>query len=176
MLWSGCKDLRVPGLAFSDFHFNGDPGAPLDDEQLNSQVEHLGAFISNPANARALNLYLPEHRTRRLPDLSLPIIESIRCARRVAPDGRVIYDTIAEITQTCTVRTIVSASSSAAAAVVIDPCGVVRYAITKTWTARPVGIGKRKRFGTAQRLLVQRGRCARACRPAVGARASEEAG
>jgi hypothetical protein len=132
LVWDGCKELRVPGLAFSDFHFNGDPGSPLDDEQLASQIEHLGAFISDPANARALNLYLPEHRTKRFADLSLPTIESIRCARRVAPDGRVLYDTIAEITQTCTVRDDrLRFQFGGGCTVVIDPCGLVRYAISK---------------------------------------------
>ncbi len=132
LLWNRCKGLHVPGLAFRDFHFNGDPGSPLDDEQLGAQVESLGRFISDAGNARALGLFLPEHRTRRLAGLTLPTIESIRCARRVTPDGRVLYDTIAEITQTCDVRNgHLKFQFGGGCTVVIDPCGIVRYVITK---------------------------------------------
>ena len=31
------------------------------------------------------------------------MVESIRVSRRAAPDGRVLFDLVAEVTQTCTV-------------------------------------------------------------------------
>ena len=129
--WDPCEQLRVPGLAFRDLRFNGDPGNPVEAREMERQIDALGKFISDPENARKLNLYLPG-TTRRFKDLTKPTIQSIRCARRVAPDGRVMFDTIAEIIQTCTVTDgRLRFQFSGGCTVVIDTYGYVRYVIHK---------------------------------------------
>jgi hypothetical protein len=63
---------------------------------------------------------------------SPPRIESIRCARRVSPDGHILFDLIAEVLQTGTVRrgqTLFDFSGGST--IVIDPFGRVRYVIYK---------------------------------------------
>jgi hypothetical protein len=59
-------------------------------------------------------------------------VQSIRVARRAAPDGRILFDLVAEVTQSCTVdRNGVLFDVSGGCTVVIDPEGVVRYSIFK---------------------------------------------
>jgi hypothetical protein len=59
-------------------------------------------------------------------------VESIRVSRRVAPDGRVLFDLVAEVTQSCTVRRGGDLFDlNGGSTIVIDPYGEVRYAIYK---------------------------------------------
>ena len=56
--------------------------------------------------------------------------------RRAAPDGRILFDLVAEITQTCTVQQGGDTfDMNGGATVVIDPQGEVRYAIYKRFTS-----------------------------------------
>ena len=63
---------------------------------------------------------------------SPPRVESIRCARRVSPDGRVVFDLLAEVLQTGTAQqkgTLFDFTGGCT--IVIDPSGQVRYVIHK---------------------------------------------
>jgi len=63
---------------------------------------------------------------------SPPTVESIRVSRRVAPDSRVLFDLVAEVTQSCTVeRDGDLFDMNGGSTIVIDPYGEVRYAIYK---------------------------------------------
>ena len=67
-------------------------------------------------------------------------MQSIRVTRRVAPDGRIAFDLVGEVTQTCTVeRGGVMFDMNGGCTVIIDPEGSVRYAISKRFdgAARP---------------------------------------
>lgn len=60
------------------------------------------------------------------------LVESVRVTRRAAPDGRIVFDLVAEVTQTCTVRRRGELfEMNGGCTVVIDPQGEVRYAIYK---------------------------------------------
>ena len=59
-------------------------------------------------------------------------MQSVRVTRRAAPDGRVLFDLIAEVTQSCTVdRDGELFDVNGGCTVVIDPEGDVRYSIFK---------------------------------------------
>jgi hypothetical protein len=63
---------------------------------------------------------------------SPPSVQSIRVARRAAPDGRVMFDLVAEVTQACTVlHKGVLFDMNGGCTLVIDPQGQVRYVIYK---------------------------------------------
>ena len=134
--WRPARNMRIPALAFDQMTFNGDPGNPLRRAELDRQIAALGAFISKPMNARKLGLVL-SGRTQQLRDIRPPTIQSIRSARRVAPDGRVVFDTIAEITQSCTaVHDGMPFEFFGGCTIVIDPYGTVRYVVNKSLTSK----------------------------------------
>ena len=65
-------------------------------------------------------------------DVDLPCVESVRSCRRVGPDGQVVFDLVAEVTQRRVVRredgdfTVFGGAT-----VLIGPKGDVRYVIAK---------------------------------------------
>jgi hypothetical protein len=64
----------------------------------------------------------------------LPRVQSIRSSRRVGPDGQVVFDLVAEVTQVRRVRGRDSRPGFdfiGGATVIIGPDGVIRYTISK---------------------------------------------
>jgi hypothetical protein len=127
------RTLNVPGLAFRDLRFEGDPGHPADAEELNRQAQALGTFITDPRHAHAFHLIVPgQSLPKGMTYASPPSVDSVRCARRISPDGRVIFDLVAEVTQSCTVmRGGDMVEFLAGCTIVLDPYGDVRYIISK---------------------------------------------
>jgi hypothetical protein len=125
--------LSVPELAFAKLHFNGDPGHAADEKELLRQANILGRFVTTPANARALHLVapgqpLPKNVTYAAP----PIVQSVRTTRRVAPDGSVLFDLVAEVTQAATIKRGTDLMDFlGGCTLIIDPFGDVRYAVYK---------------------------------------------
>jgi hypothetical protein len=125
--------MRIPGLAFSDLRFGADPGHPADAAELRRQAEALGRFVTSPAHAPAFRLLVPGQRLpAHITYASPPAVESIRCARRISPDGSVLFDLVAEVTQSCTAtRHGELVEFLSGCTIVIDPLGDVRYIISK---------------------------------------------
>jgi hypothetical protein len=125
--------LRIPDLAFRRLKFDGDPGQPADVTELMRQAHALGKYVTDPRHAGAFHLIppgapLPKGVTQASP----PSVQSVRVARRAAPDGRVVFDLIAEVTQSCTVsRDGTFFDMNGGCTLVIDPQGSIRYAIYK---------------------------------------------
>ena len=125
--------LAIPGLAFHDLRFDGDPGRPAGAEELERQAVALGRFVTDPRHADAFRLIPPSaSRPPGIAQVSPAMVESIRVARRVAPDGRILFDTVAEVTQACTADLdgelfdVVGGCT-----IVINQEGEVRYTIAK---------------------------------------------
>jgi hypothetical protein len=128
------RPIRIAGLAFRRLRFDGDPGLPADARELERQARTLGDFVSDPAHAADFHLIPPG---QKLPAgveyASLPRIESVRTARRATPDGRIVFDLVAEVIQSGTVRIDGElVDTVGGCTIVIDPQGEVRYLIFKS--------------------------------------------
>ncbi len=130
---SPAPGMFIKGLAFRDLKFEGDPGQPAGAEELVRQANALGKFVTNPKYAECFRLIAPAERLPKgVVQASPPLVQSIRVNRRAAPDGRVLFDLVGEVTQSCTVdRDGVLFDVSGGCTVVIDPEGQVRYSIFK---------------------------------------------
>jgi hypothetical protein len=132
--WSGpARAVEIPDLAFERLRFDGEPGRAAGAVELERQARALGRFVTAPENASTFRVFPPGGpRPEGMEYVSLPRIESVRCARRVSPDGRILFDLIAEVLQAGTVRrgrTLFDFSGGST--IVIDPFGRVRYVIYK---------------------------------------------
>jgi hypothetical protein len=129
--------LCIPELAFAKLRFDGEPGRPASAKEMIRQADALGRFVTDPARVIHFHLIRPGSALPKgIVQASPPMVESVRVARRVAPDGRVIFDLIAEVTQSCTVN--VSGNMfdmDGGCTIVIDPQGEVRYVIYKRFTS-----------------------------------------
>jgi hypothetical protein len=89
--------------------------------------------VTDPRHAAAFHVIppgtpLPAGMTQASP----PSVQSIRVARRAAPDGRVVFDLVAEVTQACTVvRNGTYFDMTGGCTLIVDPQGQVRYVIYK---------------------------------------------
>lgn len=123
---------EIPDLSFAKLQFAGDPGAAAGAEELRRQARALGAVLARPE-------YLPYFGMARPGDpelagdlVGLPCIQSIRSSRRVGPNGRIMFDLVAEVTQRRTVRDPRgNFDTYGGAAVIIGPGGEFRYVIAK---------------------------------------------
>lgn len=125
--------LTIPALAFRRLRFEGEPGQPASVREVTRQAEALGKFVTDPAHAESFRLV---SAGGRLPpgivQASPAIVQSVRVARRAAPDGRVVFDLVGEVTQSCTVKRGGELfDMSGGCTVIVDPAGAVRYAIYK---------------------------------------------
>jgi hypothetical protein len=127
------EGLRIKGLAFSDLEFSGDPGQPASPKELLRQAHALGRFVTNPKYAECFKLVSPSARLPKgIVQASPPLVQSIRVTRRAAPDGRILFDLVGEVTQSCTVKRDGELfDMNGGCTVVIDPEGHVRYVIYK---------------------------------------------
>jgi hypothetical protein len=119
----------VEELSFSNLRFNGDPSVPASAEELNRQAAALGDFVTQPHQCDEFGL-MPADPPRVEP----PSIQSVRTARRVGPDGQVLFDLVAEVTQRRIVvdpETGISAKFVGGATIIIGPRGDIRYIISK---------------------------------------------
>jgi hypothetical protein len=119
----------IPNLSFSALSFNGDPSKPASAEGLYKQACALGDYITQPHICDEFGL-MPAAP----PDVGLPSIQSIRTSRRVGPNGQVLFDLVAEVTQR---RIVTGANGSKAklyggSTILIGPRGEVRYVISKS--------------------------------------------
>ena len=130
-------DLKIRGLAFSQLKFVGDPGQPANAKELIRQARVLGRFVTNPKYAECFQLVsTAEKPPRGVVQASPPLVQSIRVTRRAAPDGRILFDLVGEVTQSCTVsRGGELFDMNGGCTVVIDPEGNVRYSIYKRFSS-----------------------------------------
>ncbi len=125
--------INVPGLAFRDLRFEGDPAWPSSVTELKRQAKALGRFVTSDKGAAACHLLAPGCELPKGVEYAAPPrVESVRTARRVAPDGRILFDLVAEVIQRGTVRVQGELMDFVGGCtIVIDPQGDIRYAIHK---------------------------------------------
>ncbi|HEX9938793.1 MAG TPA: hypothetical protein VGB15_16760 [Longimicrobium sp.] len=131
--WDFISDdkLVVKDLAFTRLSFNGDPACPANPEELRRRACALGRFVAR--NPETFGLVREGHELLNGDTVTLPEVQSVRSSRRVGPDGQVIFDLVAEVTQT---RTVVDDGYKflfrGGSTIIIGPHGEVRYVIAKS--------------------------------------------
>jgi len=132
----------LAGLSFAELRFAGDPACAADPKELLRQADALGRCIVRPELANEFGLVLSD-----TPGIALaqpPVVESIRSARRIGPDGQIVFDLVAEVIQECRVQPEDGGPAYpvwGGSTVILDPNGALRYVISKS----VAGAGRLKR-------------------------------
>lgn len=117
-------------LNFAALRFEGDPARAASAEELRRQACALGDFVSRPEFVDHFGLVAPGSFADE--EIELPCVHSIRTSRRVGPQGQVVFDLVAEVTQKRTVKrdrerfTFYGGST-----IILGPEGEIRYVIGK---------------------------------------------
>ena len=125
----------APRLSFAQLRFAGDPGRPADASELRAQARALGQLVADPRYRRTFGLAGRFDPELKGDVVDLPQVESVRSSRRVGPDGQVVFDLVAEVTQRRVVRPTDGAPGFdffGGSTVIVDPKGKVRYLIRKS--------------------------------------------
>lgn len=130
----------LPGLAFRDLRFEGDPASPASVDELLRQAHVLGAHVTQPAMAGQFGLVVPGTPGFTAGAIGAPTVMSIRTARRASPDRRVVFDLVAEVVQCCRAAPANGPSLPVygGCTVIVGPEGEIRYVISKS----PLGSGR----------------------------------
>ena len=101
--------------------------------ELQRQAQALGSFLTRPGRPAMFGLVTRAEAAREGLTVGMPTVQSIRTTRRVGPAGQVVFDVVAEVTQSRTVRTARGATFEffGGSTIVLDPEGKVRYIIVK---------------------------------------------
>jgi hypothetical protein len=138
----------VAELSFGRLAFDTDPTEVANEEALVDQAARLGAYLTDPDHLRRLHLDIPNADPGRGELIDPPCIHSIRPSRRVGPDGQVIFDLVAEVTQCRTVRSPdgVPMLFYGGATLILGPTGHIRYVIAKS-------TGSQRRLARQQKFV-----------------------
>lgn len=122
-------------LDFAHLQFQGDPASAASSQELRRQASVLGDFVTRPENMEEFGLVDKHDLRLNGSTVDIPSVESIRSARRVGPDGQVVFDLVAEVIQ----RRVVPCKDGkmgfefyGGATIIIGPEGEIRYAISKS--------------------------------------------
>ncbi len=124
---------RLAELAFDQLRFDGDPAKPAGVVELEDQACALGNLVTQKDHYEVFGLAAPGWCGDD--EIDLPYVESVRTSRRIGPDGQIIFDLIAEVTQRRKVRGrdgLAGFDFFGGATIIIDPQGKVRYVISKS--------------------------------------------
>lgn len=138
LLWKPPRqDLPpLPGLAFGALRFQGDPAQAADTRELRRQAGELGRYVSEPSRLVEFGLVAADDPRLAPGDrVERPQVESVRCARRAGPNGQIVFDLVAEVTQAMHVAATPDApgfTHHGGCTVILSPVGEVRYAIVKS--------------------------------------------
>lgn len=122
-------------LCFGRLQFDKDPAQPAGPAELRRQACALGWAVVQPEWIEEYGCVRPNDPRLRGDRVELPCVESVRTARRVGPDGQMLFDLVAEVVQK---RCISRADGGGpvefygGATVILDPTGKVRYVLRKS--------------------------------------------
>jgi hypothetical protein len=128
----------VTELDFAHLRFDGDPACAAGSAELVRQARVLGEYATRPEHMQEFGLVTQAAARELGASAELPEVQSIRTARRIGPDGQIVFDLVAEITQ----RVMMQPTADTAgyelvggATVILGPEGEVRYVISKSAVA-----------------------------------------
>ena len=125
----------IAALSFAKLQFEGDPGRAAGVKELRRQACELGAVIANSRHLAGFGLARQGDPALGGDHVDLPCVHSVRSSRRVGPDGQVVFDLVAEVTQRRTVSARGGTPSFdfyGGATVIIGPRGDIRYVVSKS--------------------------------------------
>ena len=100
LLWKApLHKMREPQLDFGALRFSGDPGQVANKDELLRQARLIGELVTKPANLADFGLAALGDPALGGDRVDPPVVESVRCARRVGPDGQLAFDLVAEVSQ-----------------------------------------------------------------------------
>ena len=92
-------------------------------------------MITRPENLELFGLIAPWDARLGGGRVALPCVQSIRTSRRAGPDGQIVFDLIAEVTQTRFVRDRLTGAEcpfTGGATIILGPNGECRYVVLKS--------------------------------------------
>jgi hypothetical protein len=105
---------------------------PAGADELRRQARELGAFMTSPGRAGLFGLVTRAEAEREGLAVTPPEVHSIRATRRIGPQGQIVFDLVAEVTQTRLVPTDGGvARFYGGSTIILDPEGQIRYVIVK---------------------------------------------
>jgi hypothetical protein len=125
----------IAKLTFARLRFNGDPAWPASKKELKRQARALGELVTKPEIIEAFGLGVNGDKRLNGDEVELPRVQSIRTSRRIGPNGQVVFDLVAEVTQLRVARIKGSEETCAfygGATIILDPYGKIRYVIKKS--------------------------------------------
>ncbi|MCC6318437.1 MAG: peptidase M4 [Gemmatimonadaceae bacterium] len=139
LFWNG-PELAIPrvnALSFSELAFDGDPGRAPKATELRRQAMAIGALVTDARYRGEFGLVdraaaMKSGKHAGLVDVDLPKVESVRAARRIGPNGEVVFDLVSEVTQRVVkLHKGRLVELHGGATVLFDPYGDVRCVIRK---------------------------------------------
>lgn len=164
LLWRAPEEMLppCPELTFARLRFSGDPSLPAGAEELCRQATELGRFMLTPGRARLFGLVDRASAAREGLKVDRPCIHSVRTTRRVGPQGQIVFDLVAEVTQT---RVVTNEDGTSflfygGSTVILDPEGGVRYVIAKGLRSAAREVQQKEFMSSSEgrRLWLQEGR------------------
>jgi hypothetical protein len=126
----------IASLNFANLRFRGDPQNAASSDELKRQARSLGDVICRPHVADEFGIISPGDAAKAHMEVDLPYLQSIRSTRRVGPDGQVVFDLVAELTQRRSVRKDGrNLDFYGGSTVILGPEGEIRYVISKSVTS-----------------------------------------
>lgn len=126
-----------PALGYAELQFEGDPARAAGPHEMRRQANAMGALVSHPHYRDEFGLAANGDRALDGDTVGLPVVHSVRSARRCGPDGQIVFDLVAEVTQR---RNVAARDGHPAfdfyggSTVIFDALGAVRYVIRKSVT------------------------------------------
>ena len=161
LLWRPPRRAMAPvtELDFAHLRFDGDPACVAGAGELIRQARVLGEYATRPENMHEFGLVTQTAARDLGASAELPEVQSIRSARRIGPDGQIVFDLVAEITQ----RVMIQPTEAVAgyelvggSTVILGPEGEVRYIISKNAFACERVLRRRQYMDTPQGSRVWR--------------------
>jgi hypothetical protein len=135
LIWNRPRVQVAPiaTLNFANLRFRGDPQNAASAAELVRQSRCLGDAVCQPRYGNEFGLISQAEAARMGIEADLPCLQSIRSTRRVGPDGQVVFDLVAEVTQRRTVlRNGRPLDFYGGSTIILGPEGDIRYVISKS--------------------------------------------
>ena len=134
LVWAG-PQRALPGdpdLKLASVRLTDDLSEPADEGEIKRLAGAIGRLVSDPDYAGEFGLISPLSPDFNPASTGLPVVESVRIARRVGPSRQLTFDLVAEVTQRIKVkRSGLSFPFYGGATIILDATGEIRLVIGK---------------------------------------------